>query len=145
MLIWPDQIRCAEERGGLFDPVESGGWKYLGEWMLGLGSLFGLANGDYGTDSVTAYDPFHDMTMSMGGVSIGAVNATRVFNGFFGLGIVSSSFGDDVQESPMMQAVSSYGWLPSYSYGYTAGAHYSRIHLSPVSAPLTAQKTHPRL
>lgn len=55
-----------------------------------------------------------------------AFNTTEYYTGFFGLGITQGRFGDTVHDSPLTQAVKQFGRVPSYSYGYTAGAHYSK-------------------
>ncbi|KAJ4322617.1 hypothetical protein N0V84_004755 [Fusarium piperis] len=56
-----------------------------------------------------------------------AVNTTSYLNGFFGLGITQGNFNGTVAESPLTQAVRDYGLIPSYSFGYTAGAHYNSM------------------
>jgi hypothetical protein len=63
---------------------------------------------------------------SMNQVITAAVNSTEYYLGFFGLGITQGSFGSKVAESPLTQAVKTFGWIPTYSYGYTAGAYYSK-------------------
>lgn len=60
----------------------------------------------------------------MGEVLTAAINSTDYYNGLFGLGIIQGRFGDFVHDSPLTQAVKQYGQIPSYSYGYTAGAYY---------------------
>jgi hypothetical protein len=62
----------------------------------------------------------------MGKVLLAALNTTNYFTGVLGLGIVQSRFGNLVAESPLTQAVQTFGRIPSYSYGFTAGAHYSK-------------------
>lgn len=71
-----------------------------------------------------------DTQFAMDDVITAAVNSTDYYTGFFGLGIAQGRFGDDVHESPLTQAVKQFGLIPSYSYGYTAGAYYSRAGLS---------------
>jgi hypothetical protein len=66
----------------------------------------------------------------MGKVLMAALNTTSYFTGVLGLGIVQSKFGNLVAESPLTQAVQTYGIIPSYSYGFTAGAHYSKNLIS---------------
>lgn len=60
----------------------------------------------------------------MEGVLTAAINSTDYYNGFLGLGIVQGRFGDQVHDSPLTQAVKQFGRIPSYSYGFTAGAYY---------------------
>ncbi|KAL2691931.1 hypothetical protein Neosp_002324 [[Neocosmospora] mangrovei] len=59
-----------------------------------------------------------------------AVNTTSYLNGLFGLGIIQGNFNGTVADSPLTQAVKDYGWIPSYSFGYTAGAHYRNAPVS---------------
>lgn len=61
---------------------------------------------------------------------IAAINTTDYFLGFLGLGITHTDFGDRITPSPLSQAVESYGLIPSYTYGYTAGAHYRNVPAS---------------
>lgn len=61
----------------------------------------------------------------MNDVLIASINTTDYLHGLFGLGITQGNFNGTVADSPLTQAVSQYGLIPSYSFGYTAGAHYS--------------------
>ncbi|KAM0420607.1 hypothetical protein ACHAPT_011654 [Fusarium lateritium] len=63
-------------------------------------------------------------------VLMAAVNTTSYLNGLFGLGITQGNFNGTVVESPLTQAVKDYGLIPSYSFGYTAGAHYRNAPVS---------------
>lgn len=62
----------------------------------------------------------------MSDVLIATLNTTDYLNGLFGLGITQGNFGGTVAESPLTQAVKEFGWIPSYSFGFTAGAHYRK-------------------
>ena len=59
-----------------------------------------------------------------------AVNTTEHFLGIFGMGITQGNFESTVARSPITVAVQEYGLIPSYSYGYTAGAHYRNMPAS---------------
>lgn len=65
--------------------------------------------------------------MTMESTLMAAINTTNYLNGLFGLGIAKGTFGEEVMDSPLIQAVQTFGWIPSYSYGYTAGAHYRML------------------
>lgn len=67
--------------------------------------------------------------MALDKALIGSYTSTEYYNGFFGLGIVSGEFGKQILDSPFSQMVATYGWFPSYTYGYTAGAYYSMCSL----------------
>lgn len=106
----------------------------MGTWQLGLEYLGYGGNGEYGQDSALLMHTLGtDDTLSMSGVLIAAINTTDYLNGLFGLGITQGNFGGKVAMSPLTEAVQKAGWIPSYSYGYTAGASYRMfsMHLTP--------------
>lgn len=82
-------------------------------------------NGQYGLDTLNLRGATADTEFRMSKVLTSNINATDYFNGYFGLNINHGNFSGKVVESPLTQAVESYGLIPSYSYGYTAGASYS--------------------
>ena len=55
-----------------------------------------------------------------------ALNTTDWFLGYYGLGINQGRFNGEVVKSPLTDAVENLGLIPSYSYGYTAGAYYRK-------------------
>ncbi|PFH55780.1 hypothetical protein XA68_17627 [Ophiocordyceps unilateralis] len=122
--------RCSNARGGLYSPTKSKHWNPMGLWQLGL-QYFGYNdNGEYGLDAVNAYSPITNIAFGMSNVLMSAINTTSPYLGLFGLGIQQGRFGDLVADSPITQAVKTFGWIPSYSYGYTAGAHYRNTVVS---------------
>ncbi|KAG7104496.1 hypothetical protein HYQ44_015808 [Verticillium longisporum] len=114
---------CANARGNVFDPTGSSSWDALGGWQLGLDYLQNQGNGDYGLDTVVGKTLNGD-EMLMDRTIVAAINTTDYYTGYIGLGINQGRFGDQIAESPLTQAVKEYGLVPSYSYGYTAGASY---------------------
>ncbi|CRK41381.1 hypothetical protein BN1708_001758 [Verticillium longisporum] len=114
---------CANVRGNVFDPADSSSWDALGGWQLGLDYLQNEGNGDYGLDTVVG-KTLHGDRMLMDRTIVAAINTTDYYTGYIGLGIAQGRFGDQIAESPLTQAVKEYGLVPSYSYGYTAGASY---------------------
>ncbi|KAF4974397.1 hypothetical protein FZEAL_8696 [Fusarium zealandicum] len=129
----PHEPHCGAARGGIYEPDESTDWDPLGTWQLGLDYLEYGGNGEYGLDRISTQSPTSDQPYVMDGVLVAAINTTNYLNGFFGLGITQGKFDGRVAESPLTQAVKQFGWIPSYSFGYTAGAHYRN---SPVSLSL---------
>jgi hypothetical protein len=97
----------------------------MGTWELGLDYLGNRANGNYGLDTMISSSPISGSTLNMAGTLVATINTTDYFLGTLGLGITRGNFGGSVIDSPLTQAVSGSGLIPSYSYGYTAGAHYS--------------------
>ncbi|RSL89391.1 hypothetical protein CDV31_015891 [Fusarium ambrosium] len=126
----PREPHCSAARGGIYEPEESSDWQSLGTWELGLSYLGYGGNGEYGRDRITTQSSTNSEPYSMDGVLMAAVNTTSYLNGLFGLGITQGNFNGTVAESPLTQAVKDYGWIPSYSFGYTAGAHYRNAPVS---------------
>lgn len=126
---------CNSARGNVFTVTDSKSWDPLGGWQLGLDYLGYGGNGDYGLDTLSTTTLAGD-AISMDNIITASINSTDYYLGFLGLGITKGSFGNEIAESPLTQAVKTYGWIPSYSYGYTAGAYYSRS-----SRPLPSQTT----
>ncbi|PNY28600.1 Candidapepsin [Tolypocladium capitatum] len=121
---------CATARGGIYSPTKSKHWSPMGLWQLGLQYLHFRGNGEYGLDTINAYSPITDIGFGMSNVLMTAINTTNPYLGFFGLGIEPGRFGNMVADSPLTQAVKTFGWIPSYSYGFTAGAHYRNTIVS---------------
>lgn len=119
-----EDAHCNTARGGMYNPNKSKHWSTMGLWQLGLQTFGYNDNGEYGLDTVNAYSPITNIAFGMSNVLLAALNTTNPYLGFFGLGIQQGRFGDIVADSPITQAVKSFGWTPSYSYGYPAGAHY---------------------
>ncbi|KAG5960868.1 hypothetical protein E4U57_008014 [Claviceps arundinis] len=121
------ELECTTNRGGIYFPGQSKKWSGLGTWQLGLPDLGTGGSGQYGFDTIAASSPINDVAFGMTNVLMSAISATDFYLGYFGVGLRSGSFGDVVASPPLRQAVSSFGWIPSYSYGYTAGASYRGV------------------
>ena len=120
-----EEPHCSDARGGLHSPQDSDDWQSMGTWELGLQHLGYGGAGDYGLDRITSTSTIQTgAEFSMDGVLMSVVNTTDYFLGQFGVGITQGNFGDTVAKSPLTSAVETSGLIPSYSYGYTAGAHY---------------------
>lgn len=115
---------CINARGGVFDSGASESWKAMGTWQLGLNYPGYEANGEYGQDTLSAHGSVNNDDFSMTGVLISAINTTNYFNGYFGLGIATGNFDAVAADPPLVQAVKKFGRIPSYTYGFTAGASY---------------------
>lgn len=114
-------------RGGIYTPADSKRWTSWGRFFLGLDYLGYGGNGAYGIDNINAWSPFTNIAFGISDVLIAAYNTTDYFNGLFGLGISQGRFKTNIGESALTQAVKTFGWIPSYSYGYTAGASYRNM------------------
>ncbi|KAI8276393.1 hypothetical protein K4K56_001130 [Colletotrichum sp. SAR 10_98] len=126
---------CNSARGNVFTVTDSKSWDPLGGWQLGLDYLGYGGNGDYGLDTLSTTTLAGD-AISMDNIITASINSTDYYLGFLGLGITKGSFGNEIAESPLTQAVKTYGWIPSYSYGYTAGACYKGTSGTPCSVTL---------
>ncbi|KAL0944334.1 eukaryotic aspartyl protease family protein [Colletotrichum truncatum] len=126
---------CNNARGNVFTFSDSKSWNSLGAWQLGLDYLGYGGNGDYGLDTLTT-TTLAGKAITMDNVITASINSTDYYLGFLGLGITKGSFGNEIAESPLTQAVKNYGWIPSYSYGYTAGAYYKGTSGTPCSVTL---------
>lgn len=120
----PREPHCTTARGGIFRPEQSSGWSDMGIWSLGLEYLGYGGNGDYGLDLLEFQGAQSGADFSMESTLIADFNSTDYFLGYFGLGLTQANFDGVVAKSPLTQAVETYGLVPSYTYGYTAGAHY---------------------
>ncbi|RFU74103.1 eukaryotic aspartyl protease family [Trichoderma arundinaceum] len=125
-----EEPHCTASRGGIYTPFASKHWSYMGIWQLGLEYLGYGGNGQYGLDTVNAYSTITDIGFGMSNVLMSTINTTDYYIGLLGLGITQGTFGHEVAQSPLTQAVHTFGWIPSYSYGYTAGASYRNIPVS---------------
>ncbi|KAK7432651.1 hypothetical protein QQZ08_000860 [Neonectria magnoliae] len=126
----PREPHCSAARGGIYTPQESTDWSPLGTWQLGLDYLGYGGNGDYGQDTMDVWSLNGDHSFHMTNVLMATLNTTNYLNGLFGLGITQGNFGGTVAESPLTQAVKEFGRIPSYSFGFTAGAHYRNVPVS---------------
>lgn len=141
-----EQPICSSARGGIYKPHASTHWSGLGTYHLGLPHLDIRANGEYGLDTLNAWSPPNDIAWGMSNVLIAATNATDPYQGMFGLAIFDTNFkinNNTALESPMQQAVHRFGWIPSYTYAYTAGAHYRTLPMR--CSPCARQRRPPTL
>ena len=120
-----EEPHCVASRGGVYTPDDSHYWAPMGTWSLGLEYLRYGGNGLYGTDLLSTISEVDDKTFAMTGSIIATLNTTDYYLGYMGMGINQGNFDRVVADSPLTQAVKGFGLIPSYSYGYTAGAYYS--------------------
>ena len=58
---------------------------------------------------------------------MGVINTTDYWVGYLGLGIKPTNFTDANQPTFLTTLVENRSLIPSHSYGYTAGAYYSKL------------------
>ncbi|KAJ2895381.1 aspartic peptidase domain-containing protein [Zalerion maritima] len=128
--------RCVLARGGTFNRTASTSWNPLGLWNVGLSYLGITENAEYGVDGIVLYTQ-GDSSVSFESSSIAAITTPEYNNGFFGLGIVGTSFGQRVAVGPIDAMAKISQVMTSRSYGFTAGAHYAlQGYGSPLSLTL---------
>ena len=81
-------------------------------------------NGDYGLESFAFTDTIHGTTTAVKSALVAAINDTDYYQGYIGVGVAQGRFGKNVTNPFLTQLVETYGFVPSHSYGYTAGANY---------------------
>ena len=84
--------------------------------QLGFGGV-----GSYGLETVGFTDTF-----SAPSQIVGVINTTEYWVGYLGLGIEPTNFTDANQPTLLTSLVENQSLIPSHSYGYTAGAYYSK-------------------
>jgi hypothetical protein len=119
-------ILCYNARGGVFSPSASKSWQSLGPWELGLQDLPYGGNGDYGLESLLFTDTLHGTSTAVNSALVAAINDTDYYQGYIGVGISQGRFGKNVTNPFITQLAETYGFIPSHSYGYTAGANYGK-------------------
>ncbi|OXV05827.1 hypothetical protein Egran_06405 [Elaphomyces granulatus] len=125
-----DSFACLNKRGGLFLVNESSSWQDVGDYDIGFDPQFGDAgSGYYGLDNIALdqYSTYPDQIVAV-------INTTKCWLGTIGLGIEPSNFTDSSQLTFLSTLATNRSVIPSFSYGYTAGAYY---RLKGVPASLT--------
>ena len=114
---------CQNKRGGLFHSNESSTWNDLGFYDLGLDPQLGFAGfGSYGLETVGFTD-----NVALQSQIVAVINTTDYWAGYLGLGIKPTNFTDKDQPTFLTSMVENKSLIPSHSYGYTAGAYYSKL------------------
>lgn len=130
-----DPENCAQTRGAFTSPFsvnKSSTWNELGIYDLVLGEELGYhGNGLYGLDNVGLHLP------NSGGIElpsqvVAGIATKDYYLGIFGLGPRPVNFSNfDYPVPSFMQSLKDHGKIASLSYGYTAGASYSKFYAAP--------------
>jgi hypothetical protein len=112
---------CQNKRGGLFSANMSSTFDPKGLFELNLDpSLSDDGSGYYGLDTIA----LDDIT-SVPNQIVALVNSTDQWIGSLGLGVQQTRFTGDQNNLPFLSSLVQNGsYIPSHSYGYTAGASY---------------------
>ena len=123
-----DAANCNVLRGGLFNVNASTTWQDQHGYTLGSESNLGYTNnqdiGEYGYDTVGISSP------GVGGFTldsqvVAAIFTTDFYLGYLGISPRDVNFNNDPKPS-FVGSLKKNNMIPSLSYGYTAGASYSK-------------------
>lgn len=115
---------CYQQRGDVFSIGGSRTWAPLGPYELGMNYTGMGGHGDYGMDTLSFTNAYTRRTTEIQQTLIAAINDTNYFQGFIGLGPTPGKFQNAIALPFITQLASTFGTIPSHSYGYTAGAFY---------------------
>ena len=131
-------MSCAESRGNAFDSSKSSTWQALDDYSLGLEANLGYNDsGTYGLETVNL-----GLNKDVGELKaehqvVAGISTTDFYTGVFGLGNQGTNFTLYDKPNPtFLQTLKSKGKIPSQSWGYTAGAPYSKYGLPLTHASL---------
>ena len=117
--------QCLDARGGVFSWQNSSTWQFEMTSDLGLDPQLGFeGQGYYGLDNISLSD-----TINVPSNVIAIINDTDYLTGFLGLGIQPTIFNSTDIPTFLDNMVENKSYIPSHSYGYTAGAYYRRSFL----------------
>lgn len=115
---------CTTQRGGLFAANQSSTFHERGLYELNAQDA---GYGYYGMDTISLND-----NVSVPDQIIALVNSTEHWVGTLGLGVQETRFDGAVNHPPLLSSLAQNGsFIPSHSYGYTAGAIYRELHTLP--------------
>ncbi|KAL8880164.1 MAG: hypothetical protein Q9198_002372 [Flavoplaca austrocitrina] len=124
----PNDRACEEVRGGLFNSNSSVSWEQLGNYSLGLGTNLGPSdNATFGLETIAL-----DSSDATGGPLlakqiVAAISGEQYPLGVFGLGRQPTNLSDFKNPHPsFLTTLYNQRYIPSLSWGYTAGARYQR-------------------
>lgn len=120
---------CYQARGDVFSIGGSRTWTPLGPFELGVNNTGYGGHGDYGMDTISITNAVTRRTTEIQQVLIAGINDTNYYQGFIGVGNTPVRFKTSVAQNSIAlpfitQLASTFGTIPSHSYGYTAGAFY---------------------
>ena len=126
-----DAANCTEARGGLFDTGKSSSWFRKDIYQLNEGINLGFGgneqNGTYGFDTIGIQGPSGSPSPSLDQQVIAGITTHKFYLGSIGLTPQTVNFSNSRDSSPsLISSLKEHQMIPSLSYGYTAGASYSK-------------------
>lgn len=96
----------------------------MGPWQLGMNHTGMEGNGRYGLETIGFVNTIAQESTTVDGALVSVLNDTNYYQGYIGVGVTQGRFGNNITNPFISQLSESYGYIPSHSYGYTAGAYY---------------------
>lgn len=115
---------CGDSRGELFNTSASTSWQDVGSFTLIELGFDG--NADIGFDNVELTNGVVASSQA-----IGVFNQTGYWLGILGLGVATTNL-TTLDPPGIINNLVDGQTIPSHSYGYTAGAHYRMLLLTPL-------------
>lgn len=117
--VWPFENENSEG----FQSNQSSTWETIGIYELYLEEHLGIdGNGLFGYDSVGLGASGTAVEKQV----VAGIATSNFWLGSLGLGANYTNFSDEEQPSSLLRTLKDSGSIPSLSYGYTAGAPYSK-------------------
>ncbi|MBE7157810.1 MAG: hypothetical protein INR62_05150, partial [Rhodospirillales bacterium] len=120
-----DEEACADSRGGLFNQSASHSWDNIGIYDLWIKRNLGInGNAIFGYDSV-GLGGAGEEGPTLQNTTVGAMALESFYLGIFGINPKPTNFTSFNDGSPSyMTKLKEQNYIPSVSFGYTAGAQY---------------------
>lgn len=119
---WPFENRDSDG----FQSNQSSTWETIGIYELFIEEHLGIdGNGLFGYDTVG----LGSSGTSAEGQVVAGIATTNFWLGSLGLGANYTNFSEDERPSSLLRTLKDSKSIPSLSYGYTAGAPYSKCFL----------------
>lgn len=130
-------MNCTDARGGLFDSSKSSSWFRKDIFRLNEADNLGFGgneqNGTYGFDVVSIEGPSGSPSISLDRQVVAGITTHKFYLGSIALAPQAVNFSQASDSSPsLISTLKEHRMIPSLSYGYTAGAYYSK-RIRPVS------------
>lgn len=121
---------CTEERGGSYDWNDSSTWKAKNAYQLAGESSLGLSgndiNGTFGFDTLGLPVVQGDANVSVASQVVAYYSNPIFYVGFLGVNALATNFTPTESSPSLLTALKDQGSIPSRSFGFTAGASYSK-------------------
>lgn len=123
-----DHSSCVSARGGIFNSNASTSWDNVGLWALQIEENLGYdGNAYYGFD-VVGLGGVGEGGPTLQNTTVGSFAVTDFYLGLFGLNPKPTNWTSFEDSSPSyMTQLKEANLIPSVSFGYTAGAPYSKF------------------